>query len=82
MRLTLATLCRFLSHRSSTRYSSALYCGSFALYHQGVMTESSQELVIRIVPDSGSGELEGISGTLVIRIVEKKHFYDLEYVLR
>jgi hypothetical protein len=46
------------------------------------MTESSQELVIRIVPDSGSGELEGISGTLVIRIVEKKHFYDLEYVLR
>jgi hypothetical protein len=33
------------------------------------------------VPDSGTGGLEGISGTLHILIEGKKHRYDLEYIL-
>jgi len=31
------------------------------------------------VPDSGTGELEGLTGTLSINIVEGKHFYDFLY---
>lgn len=53
--------------------------GSFALAHLGVMDRGKPELRVMIVPDSGSGGLAGISGTLTIRIEGGKHFYDLEY---
>jgi hypothetical protein len=37
---------------------------------------------IIVVPDSGSGELEGIDGAMTIRIEKDGgHFYDLEYTL-
>lgn len=55
--------------------------GSFALQHAGTMTRGAPELSVRIVPDSGTGELEGLAGTLGIRIEGGKHFYDLEYTL-
>ena len=55
--------------------------GSFALAHLGVMDRGKPELRVTIVPDSGSGELTGISGTLIIRIESGKHFYDLDYRL-
>ena len=55
--------------------------GSFALHHRGIMTRGAQSLEISIVPDTGTGELVGITGTLRIRIEDKKHFYDLEYEL-
>ena len=51
--------------------------GSFALVHRGVMTQGRQELSITVVPDSGTGELQGLEGTLVIRIEPGgAHFYD------
>lgn len=53
--------------------------GSFALHHRGLMTRGEQSLEISIVPDTGTGELTGITGTLKIRIEGKAHFYDLEY---
>ena len=53
--------------------------GSFALHHRGIMTRGAQSLEISIVPDTGTGDLKGITGTLKIRIEDKKHFYDLEY---
>jgi uncharacterized protein DUF3224 len=31
------------------------------------------------VPDSGTDELPGITGTLTLRVEAGKHFYDLEY---
>jgi len=34
-----------------------------------------------VVPDSGTDELAGLAGTLSITIVEKEHYYDLEYTL-
>jgi len=34
---------------------------------------------ITVVPDSGTGELEGIEGDFKIDIVEGKHFYDFAY---
>jgi hypothetical protein len=56
--------------------------GSFCLQHLGIMNRGAQNLSIGIVPDSGTGELKGITGTLNIRIEEGgKHFYDLEYKL-
>lgn len=55
--------------------------GAFVLHHNGLMTRGSQSLTIAVVPDSGSGELEGIAGTLKIDIVDKKHYYDFQYTL-
>ena len=55
--------------------------GSFVLVHRGVMTASGQTLFIEVVPDTGTGELTGLSGTLGIRIEGGKHFYDFEYNL-
>jgi hypothetical protein len=55
--------------------------GSFVLQHSGTMSRGAQQLVITIVPDSGTGELAGITGSKMIRIVEGKHFYDMDYEL-
>jgi hypothetical protein len=56
--------------------------GSFALVHRGVRTSSSQELLITVVPDSGTGELAGLSGRMEIKIAaDGKHSYELEYTL-
>jgi len=56
--------------------------GSFALVHRGVMSGDTRDLVIAIVPDSGGGELKGISGSMTIAIAEGgAHSYDLSYTL-
>jgi hypothetical protein len=55
--------------------------GSFCLQHLGVMNRGAQSLTISVVPDSGTGDLKGIAGTLNIKIEDGKHFYDLEYTL-
>jgi hypothetical protein len=56
--------------------------GSFVLLHRGIMSQGAQDLTLTIVPDSGAGELAGLSGQLDIKIVDGKHFYDLEYRLK
>jgi hypothetical protein len=33
------------------------------------------------VPDSGTGQLIGLSGKMEINIIEGKHFYEFEYTL-
>jgi hypothetical protein len=55
--------------------------GSFVVQHTGTMARGAQALSITVVPDSGTGELAGIAGTMRIRIEESKHFYEFEYVL-
>ena len=55
--------------------------GSFALQHTGTMSAGGQHLQITVVPDSGSGELAGLTGTLEIRIEGAHHFYDFKYSL-
>lgn len=55
--------------------------GAFTLHHRGIMDRGQPSLSVLIAPDSGAGELSGISGTLTIRIEGGKHFYDLEYTL-
>ena len=55
--------------------------GSFALHHTGIMTRGAPELHVTVVPDSGTEELEGIRGSLLIKIEGGKHSYELEYSL-
>ena len=55
--------------------------GTFALQHSGTMTRGSPQLTITVVPDSGTGELTGLSGTMSIVIEDGKHSYELEYTL-
>jgi len=54
--------------------------GTFVLHHRGIMDRGAQSLVITVVPDSGTGELAGLTGTMGIRIeTGGKHYYDFDY---
>jgi hypothetical protein len=55
--------------------------GSFVLQHSGTMTRGAPQLLITVVPDSGTGQLAGLAGTLTIKIAEGKHSYEFEYTL-
>ena len=55
--------------------------GSFVLQHSATMTRGVPELSITVVPDSGSGQLVGLSGKMDIKINQGKHSYDFEYTL-
>ena len=56
--------------------------GTFVLQHSGTMNRGEQHLEITVVPDSGTGELKGLKGTMSIRIEGGKHFYELIYSLQ
>jgi hypothetical protein len=53
--------------------------GSFVLQHSGTMNRGAPQLMVSVVPDSGTDELIGISGTLSIRIADGKHSYAMDY---
>jgi hypothetical protein len=55
--------------------------GGFALQHSGTMHDGNSELNIAIVPGSGTGDLFGIEGKLKLDIVERQHFYQIDYTL-
>lgn len=55
--------------------------GSFVLQHFGTMDKGQDSLILNVVPDSGSNQLEGLSGKMAIRIEAGIHFYDFEYEL-
>lgn len=56
--------------------------GTFALQHFAVMDRGAPTLRIEVVPDSGTGELEGLSGTMNIIIAGGgKHSYEFDYQL-
>jgi len=55
--------------------------GTFVLQHTATRTSTSQQLLITVVPDSGTGQLFGLAGKFNIRIEDKKHFYEFEYSL-
>jgi hypothetical protein len=56
--------------------------GSFALQHTGDMTRGTPSLLITVVPDSGNGELAGLTGKMDIIIEGKQHSYVFEYDLQ
>ena len=53
--------------------------GSFTLQHNATMTRGEPYLNIIVVPDSGAGELTGLSGKMNIVIANGKHSYEFEY---
>jgi hypothetical protein len=56
--------------------------GSFVLHHIGIMNRGVPQLAIEVAPDSGTGQLTGISGKMTINIAAGgKHSYDFEYTL-
>ncbi|HEX3122403.1 MAG TPA: DUF3224 domain-containing protein [Rhodanobacteraceae bacterium] len=55
--------------------------GSFALQHNATMSRGEPFLNIIVVPDSGSGELAGLSGSMKIIIADGRHSYAFDYTL-
>jgi hypothetical protein len=55
--------------------------GSFVLQHSATMTRGVPQLSVTVVPDSGTGQLVGLTGRMEIIINAGKHSYDFEYTL-
>lgn len=55
--------------------------GSFVLQHASLMERGQPTQNIVVVPDSGTGELEGLRGRMRIRIESGTHYYDFDYEL-
>jgi hypothetical protein len=55
--------------------------GTFILQHSGTMTRGAPSLSITVVPDSGTDELAGLSGTMTIDVANGKHSYTFEYTI-
>jgi len=56
--------------------------GTFILHHTGLMTRGVPQLSITVAPDSGTGQLAGLTGKLTINIAaDGKHSYEFEYTL-
>lgn len=56
--------------------------GTFVLQHTGSMTSGNFHLDVTVVPDSGTGALQGIAGKMNIIIAPGgKHSYEFEYTL-
>lgn len=53
--------------------------GSFVLMHLGEMNRGQPRLTVQVVPDSGTGELTGLSGTMTIDASDGKHAYEFRY---
>lgn len=55
--------------------------GTFALQHFGVMDNGKDSLVLKVVPDSGTDELTGLSGDMQIIREGGEHSYVFTYTL-
>ena len=69
-------------------YAIEEFCGSvkgkiggFTLVHKGHMSKESQSLEVTILEGSGSGELQNISGSMLIIKDENGHGYELTFEL-
>ncbi len=56
--------------------------GAFTFIHQATMRQNSDfNMSIKVVPDSGTGQLVGLTGTLTLTIEGSKHSYKFDYTL-
>lgn len=55
--------------------------GAFLLAHRGDMSAEGYTLSITVVPNSGTGALQGLSGEFHLTIADGEHRYDLAYTL-
>lgn len=57
------------------------HTGTFVLQHSATMNRGVPTLSVAVVPDSGTGQLTGLTGKMNIIIADGKHSYDFEYTL-
>lgn len=55
--------------------------GSFFLQHSGLMDKGTPALTVTVVPDSATGELSGLQGTMAIDVSNGQHRYTFTYAL-
>lgn len=55
--------------------------GSFVLQHSSTMDRGAPDQRIGVVPGSGTGELRGLRGSMLIDVVDKLHHYTFDYSL-
>ena len=55
--------------------------GTFILQHTATMNRGVPQLSITVVPDSGTGQLTGITGIFKVIITEGKHSYEFDYTV-
>ena len=56
--------------------------GTFLLQHNAIMRRGVPgEWSVLVVPDSGTGELQGLSGSMTITIAGDEHSYTLDFAL-
>jgi hypothetical protein len=55
--------------------------GSFVLQHFGTMDKGQDSLILTVISDSGTDGLEGLAGSMKIRIENGVHYYDFQYTL-
>lgn len=54
--------------------------GTFYLQHYGLATRGVNTLTLQVVPDSGTGDLTGLAGTMKIVVKEGgAHFYEFAF---
>jgi len=55
--------------------------GTFFLQHFGLMDKGKPTLQVSVIPDSATGELTGLQGTMTIDITGGQHRYTFNYNL-
>ena len=55
--------------------------GTFVLQHSSTIDRGAPTQSVTVVPDSGTGELTGLTGTMVIYVGDDEHRYTFEYEL-
>jgi len=53
--------------------------GTFALQHTGTMARGNASLSVTVIPDSGTGDLKGLTGRMDIIVEGGKHSYEFNY---
>ena len=55
--------------------------GTFALQHFGIMNAGQSRLILEVIPQSGTDELTGLSGSMTIDRTDGTHNYVFAYQL-
>lgn len=55
--------------------------GSFVLQHYGIMNRGEDKLVLDVLPDSGTGQLQGLRGQMAISVENGEHYYQFDFSL-
>lgn len=55
--------------------------GTFVLQHYGISTPAGQRLILEVVPDSATGQLQGLAGKMTIHIEDGQHRYEFDFTL-